>query len=423
MKGILFDMPKSWAQLLPLTFTRPIGDIRLGIFTIKERWQKIFPESTMISLSADYLNNSDYLDIEEDMLFINSALLPDESIVRVVKKLEPHQGLRFREELLAYRGFIKYQEQTISFPFADVKFLIHPNNPHYQKALLQSEQVEVNRYLQYPYQIFLWNEAMINFDFENFVGGLPQGLLTISNKLIGPEKKIYISPHAKVEGSIINTNTGYVFIDDDAEIMEGSLIRGPFVLGKQAMLKMGAKIYGATTIGPYCKVGGEVNNSVFFAYSNKGHDGFIGNSVIGEWCNLGADTNSSNLKNNYGEVKIFNYFEDKMKPTGLQFCGLMMGDHSKSGINTMFNTGTVVGVAVNIFGAGFPPKHIPSFSWGRAERFAEEFQEYVIEKVLDTAQEMYKRRQKELSEREKRILTIVKDLTKYHRIQAKNNLL
>ncbi len=411
MKLILFDLPVSWANLLPLTFTRPIPQIRMGIFTLIERWQKLFPEHNISTLSATYLNDDTVLDLEDEMIYINSSLIPDKNILSKIQQLELHKGIQKDGVLLAYRGYIKYQEQSISFPFGEVKFFIHANNLHYQKALLQSDQITDVLYLEYPYQIFLWNEKLINFDFENFVDGLPQGILSSTNKLIGPEKNLYIAPSAKVEGSIINTQTGYVFIGDNAEIMEGSLIRGPFVLNTSAVLKMGSKIYGATTIGPYCKVGGEVNNSVFFSYSNKAHDGFVGNAVIGEWCNLGADTNNSNLKNNYGEVKMYNYLEDTMKGTGLQFCGLIMGDHSKSGINTMFNTGTVVGVGANVFGAGFPSKHIPSFAWGGANGWEEQD----LEKLFYTANEMYKRRNQTLSEKEKNILYQVKALTEYHR--------
>ncbi len=413
MKIVLFDLPQNWATLLPFTFTRPIAEIRMGIFTIKERWQRIFPEHEIVALSVNYLNDDKILDIEDEMLYINSAIIPDNKIISLIKKLSTYKGIKYDDHLIAYRGFIKYHEQSINFPFSELVFFIHPHSPHYQKCLLQSENIFSDNpmLIQYPYQIFQWNDKIIEFDFENFVVGLPTGLLSTSNKLIGPEKRLYISPKAKVEGSVINTNTGYVFIDDDAEIMEGCMIRGPLALCQSATLKMGAKIYGATTIGPHCKVGGEVNNSVFLAYSNKAHDGFIGNSVIGEWCNLGADTNNSNLKNNYGEVKIFNYYEDRYVHTGLQFCGLMMGDHSKTGINTMLNTGTVMGVATNIFDAGFPPKHIPSFTWGGAKQLIE----YDIEKLFQTAQEMYKRRNKEWTERDKNILLKVRDITQYHR--------
>ncbi len=411
MKLVLFDTPRAWANLLPLTFTRAIAEIRCGIFTMQERWQKIFPDYEIMTLSADYLNPPSILDIEDEMLYINSSLLPDKSIVQMIKKLDTFKGIQYQNQLVAYKGFIKYHEASISFPFSELGFLLHAQNPHHQKALLQSEAIDLKYYLEYPYQIFQWNEILINFDFENFVVDLPKGVLSSTNTLIGPEKRFYISPKAKVEGSTINTNTGYVFIDDDTEIMEGTCIRGPLALCKGASIKMGAKIYGATTIGPHCKIGGEVNNSVFFSYSNKAHDGFIGNSVIGEWCNLGADTNNSNLKNNYSEIKIYNYLEDTMMNTGLQFCGLIMGDHSKSGINTMFNTGTVVGVGANILGAGFPAKHIPSFSWGGANGF----EEYAPDKLFITAQEMYKRRHREWQEREEQILRTVKNITHYHR--------
>lgn len=415
MKIVLFDLPHQWANLLPLTFVRPINEIRAGIFTIKEKWKKIFPDSSVISVSAEYLNDLDIMDIEDEMLYINSALVPDKKILTIINKLEPHKGIKQNNQLLAYRGFIKYNAQNITFPFSKIKFFIHENSPYYQKALLQSEDIssifQEKTYIEYPYHIFQWNEKNIAFDFETFVIGLPAGLLGSTNKLIGSEKKLYISPKAKVEGSIINTNTGYVYIGDDTEIMEGTLIRGSLALCEGSVLKMGAKIYGATTIGPYCKVGGEVNNSVFFGYSNKAHDGFIGNSVIAEWCNLGADTNNSNLKNNYGEVKIFNYLQDKMINTGLQFCGMIMGDHSKSGINTMFNTGTVTGVATNIFGAGFPDKHIPSFTWGEANKL----QYYQIEKLFTTANEMMRRRNTEMTEKDKNILQKINEITKYHR--------
>lgn len=266
MKVILFDLPHNWASLLPFTFTRPISDIRTGIYTIKERWQKIFPEYEFITLSADYLNDDKFLDIEDEMLYINSAILPDKEIIAGIKKLDTHKGIQWNQQLIAYKGFIKYNESLSAFPFAEIKFFIHPQNPHYQKALLQSENLNnfSFTYLQHPYHIFQYNEKMIEFDFENFVANSDRGLLGTSNKLIGSEKKLYISPTAKVEGSIINTNTGYVFIGDNAEVMEGCVIRGSLALCNSATLKMGAKIYGATTIGPFCKIGGEVTNSVFF---------------------------------------------------------------------------------------------------------------------------------------------------------------
>lgn len=231
--------------------------------------------------------------------------------------------------------------------------------------------------------------------------------MSSSNKLIGDENLLFIEEGATIEASILNTKTGAIYIGKDAEVMEGSAIRGPFALCEHATLKLNTKIYGATTIGPHCKVGGEVNNSVIFGYTNKAHDGFLGNSVIGEWCNLGADSNNSNLKNNYANVKLFNYATEKMEDTGLQFCGLMMGDHSKCGINTMFNTGTVVGIGANVFGAGFPKTHIPSFCWGGADSI----ETYQLDKMLETAQRVYDRRAKKMSLEEKQVLSYIFETT------------
>jgi UDP-N-acetylglucosamine diphosphorylase/glucosamine-1-phosphate N-acetyltransferase len=217
--------------------------------------------------------------------------------------------------------------------------------------------------------------------------------------------KIFIEEGASANDTTFNTTTGCIYIGKDAEVMEGSVVRGPFALCEHSVLKMSSKIYGATTIGPHSKVGGEVNNSVVFGYSNKAHDGFLGNSVIGEWCNLGADTNNSNLKNNYANVKLWNYSGENFIDTGLQFCGLIMGDHSKCGINTMFNTGTVAGVSSNIFGSGFPRNFIPSFSWGGAQGFTT----YRFEHAIETAQLVMQRRNTELTDNDKDILKYIFD--------------
>jgi UDP-N-acetylglucosamine diphosphorylase/glucosamine-1-phosphate N-acetyltransferase len=232
--------------------------------------------------------------------------------------------------------------------------------------------------LNFTYDIFAKNGRAIEDDFELLTKGRISQPISPTNQVVKPAR-VFIEEGATVEFSILNASTGSIYIGKDAEIMEGCKVKGPFALCEHGGLKMDAKIYPATTVGPYCKVGGEVNNAVFFAYSNKGHDGFIGNAVIGEWCNLGADTNNSNLKNTYEEVKLWNYRTEKFEKTGLTFCGLMMGDHSKCGINTMFNTGTVVGVAANIFGAGFPRNFIPSFAWGGAQGF----DTFIIKKAFD----------------------------------------
>lgn len=380
MNVILIDNSANWQNLKPFTFTRPVSEIRIGAFTIAEKWRKY------LSISSSYITN-DYLSIKykcnysEDNFYIFSNVLPNSTIVEAIKSLSIGQALKKDGRTIARRTSLKldFTNQEI-----DGEEIIE-----YKRDL---------SYLNNLWDIFKLNGEEIEKDFTLLTKDKTSQKLSETNKILG--NNIFIEEGAKVECCILNSTTGPVYIAKDAEIMEGSMIRGPFVLGEHATIKMGAKIYGPTTIGPYCKVGGEVNNSVFFAYSNKGHDGFIGNSVVGEWCNLGADTNTSNLKNNYGNVKIFNYTKNEMIQTNEQFCGLMMGDHSKSGINTMFNTATVVGVAANVFGANFPPKHIPSFSWGGASGF----EKYDFEKMLETAKNVMSRRSVNLSKEEIDIL-------------------
>jgi len=256
--------------------------------------------------------------------------------------------------------------------------------------------------INHPWDIFKFNGNCIKSDFEIIGKGKPSQQLSDTNLIIG-QHRVYAEPGVKAEAVVFNTTEGPIYLGKNSEVMEGTLIRGPFVLGEGAVLKMGAKIYGPTTIGPYCKVGGEINNSVFFGYSNKAHDGFIGNSVIGEWCNIGADSNNSNLKNNYGNVKVYNYITEKEVDTGLQFCGLIMSDHAKCGINTMFNTGTVVGVGANVFDGGFPPKMVRSFAWGGKQGF----EKYDLVKFLDTVTQVMKRRNVILDDEEKEILTYI----------------
>ena len=266
--------------------------------------------------------------------------------------------------------------------------------------------------LNFLWDIFSKNDSAIRDDFSLLTEGRKSQPISSSNKFAGSQQ-IFIEKGAVVECSVLNATNGPIYIGKNAEVMEGCLIRGPFALGENAVLKMGAKIYGATTIGPYCKVGGEVNNSVFQSNSNKAHDGFLGNSVIGEWCNLGADTNNSNLKNNYANVKIWSHATEEMVDTGMQFCGLFMGDHSKSGINTMFNTGTVVGVNANIYGSDFPIHFVPSFSWGTAQGFSD----YRLEKALEVAERVMARRNQKLTTSERKILSHIFNLTNRFRVK------
>ena len=254
--------------------------------------------------------------------------------------------------------------------------------------------------IERPWDIFTLNAGAIEDDFNRLTAGRTSAPVPSSNRVINGDR-VFLEEGARAECAILNAHTGAIYLGRDSEVMEGVMIRGPFALGDQGVIKMGAKIYGATTVGPGAKAGGEINNSVIFGNSNKAHDGFLGNSVIGEWCNLGADTNNSNLKNNYSEVKVWSYAEKTIVGTGLQFCGLFMGDHSKCGINTMFNTGTVVGVFANIFGAGFPAKHIPSFTWGMPE----EGTLFLPDKAIELAERVMARRNVMLSDADRELVS------------------
>jgi UDP-N-acetylglucosamine diphosphorylase/glucosamine-1-phosphate N-acetyltransferase len=390
MQIILWDGPFR-NQLLPFTFTRPVADIRCGILTVAEKYTK-YLNADVSYLTEEYLVGKYPLNNEQGVLVINSSVLPDEGFISAVKELSEGQSLYKNDIFLAGKiggGDI--------LPSID------------QKKNGQEFAGEISL-LKNIWQIFSLNEQEIKKDFALITNGRKSQPIPSSNFVKNPEN-IFLEEGAKVEFASLNAENGPIYIAADAEIMEGSLVRGPFALGKHSQLKMAAKIYGATTIGPHCKVGGEVNNSVFFGYSNKAHDGFVGNAVIGEWCNLGADSNNSNLKNNYEEVKLWSYVKNGFEKTGLEFCGLFMGDHSKCGINTMFNTGTVVGVSANIFGSGFPRNFIPSFSWGGAAGFTT----YQLNKATETAEKVYERRKLPLTDDDKSILTHIFDITQTYR--------
>ena len=342
MNYILFD-GSARNQLLPFTYTRPVADIRVGILTIREKWEKMlgFTSSTV---TEDYLIDKFPMIEMEQNIFINASVLPTKHLVSLIQNLSENKALFIDDEPLA---FFAKEDQEIDFETFDV---------------LQYTNDDILR-IENTWNIFKLNGEAIKRDFKLLTTDRESQLIP-EMTLAFNKDQIFIEEGAVLPLCSLNANDGPIFIGKDSEIMEGSMIRGPFALCENATIKMGAKIYGATTIGPHSKIGGEVNNCVIFGYSNKGHDGFLGNSVLGEWCNIGADTNNSNLKNNYAEVRLWDYETEGFAKTGLQFCGLMMGDHSKCGINTMFNTGTVVGVSANIFGSGFPRNFIPSFSWG-----------------------------------------------------------
>ena len=398
MNYILFDDQHIRENLLPLTFTRPVCDIRIGILTIREKWEKCF-KTKISSKTQDYLLKKFPVEytIDKDNVWINGAVCPNEKLIEEIKILQPNQTLFAGELLVALNSGA---ERAVSLMV----------NERFGSSIKRFESHAQPIIIQNSWDIFSQNGKAINDDFQLITKNRNSHILSKTNQVIAVEN-IFVEEGAKVEYAILNASMGSIYIGKDAEIMEGSIVRGPFALGEHSTLKLGAKIYGPTTIGPHSKVGGEVNNSVVFGYSNKAHDGFLGNSVIGEWCNIGADSNNSNLKNNYAEVKLWDYTQGKFKNTALIFCGLIMADHSKCGINTMFNTGTVVGVNANIFGAGFPRNFIPDFSWGGAQGFTT----YKLTDAFEVAKLVMKRRGIEFTELDKEILTEVFELTERFR--------
>ncbi len=370
---ILFDDADRRVDLLPLAFTRPIADFRVGISTLREKWEAFLPGSYYYH-TVDYLAARVAEPPVGDALYINSSVLPDEALAAAVARLEAGSALVAGEELLAFRG--------VRADFDARRY----ESVEYGKSFDAVRQL---------YDIFTLNGKAITDDFRRLTAGCQSGVPDASCVLIGPNRldddtpSIYIGEGATVCGAFINTTEGPVYIAPGAKVMEGSMLRGPLAVCEGATVNMGSKVYGSTTIGPKCKVGGEVNNVVFFGFSNKAHDGFLGNAVIGEWCNIGAGTNASNLKNDYSPIRLWNYRRHTFARTGMQFCGLIMGDHSKAGINCMFNTATVVGVGVNIHGSGFPRTFIPSFSAGSP---VSGFADLPLSKFYETAERVMARR-------------------------------
>ncbi|MEL6357323.1 MAG: putative sugar nucleotidyl transferase, partial [Bacteroidota bacterium] len=320
---ILFD-GEVRDHLLPLTFTRPVADLRVGILTIKEKWERRLRVSASF-LTQDYLQPLFPLEYGENNLLINGSLLPAPELIVRFRSLETGEAYTYQDELLAVR-----------LDAAAMKALVSGGEFGHFEAFEIEEGVELKK-IRRPADLFAENAAEIRRDFDLLTAGLFSEELSPTNTLIGPKENLFIAPGAEVEASILNVQNGPIYIGADAKILEGCLLRGPIALHERAVLKMGAKVYGGTTLGPVCKVGGEINNVIFHSNSNKGHDGYLGNSVIGQWCNIGADTNCSNLKNDYSEVKVWSYPENRFAKSGRQFHGLIMGDHSKAGINTMFN--------------------------------------------------------------------------------------
>ncbi len=380
---LVFSDAQYWEDFLPLTFTRPVAEMRCGILTFAERWIKLLNISEKAYITEEYLEGKYPHPKEVESLFIVPNFLPTLKVVEQIKELKSGEALVYENELLAARINMK------NFSLSQIEKMTD----------IEGELI----FFKQPTDLFSLNDKAINFDFELLTKGRKSQPLSETNGLLGNASDLFIEEGAVVEFSTLNTKTGKIYIGKDAEIMEGCHLRGPIALCEGAKFNLGAKIYGATTIGPHSKVGGEVNNIIIFGYSNKGHDGFVGNSVIGEWCNLGADTNSSNLKNNYANVKLWNYRQKKFIDTGLQFAGLIMGDHSKTAINTQLNTGTVVGVAANIFETGFPPNLVSNFSWGGMKADAR----FNLEKACEVAEKVMSRRKVSLTDADKDILKYI----------------
>lgn len=389
MNYILFDGP-SRNNLLPFTFTRPVADIRVGILTIRKKWET-YLGSTITTVTEDYLSDKYPMVEMNDNVMINASFLPNQDLIELVKSLNENQAIFQGEDVIAF--YTKSAQNEVDLE-------------SYDAIEFKGDAITI----EHTWDIFSKNGEAIQDDFNLITKGRTSQPISPTNNIIAPEN-IFIEKGATVEFATLNASLGPIYIGKDAVVMEGVLVRGALALGDRAAIKMGAKIYGPTTIGPCSTVGGEVKNSVLFQSSNKGHEGYLGNSVLGEWCNLGADTNNSNLKNNYAEVRLWNYQTEGFAKTGLQFCGLMMGDHSKCGINTMFNTGTVVGVSANIFGSGFPRNFIPSFSWGGNAGFTT----YLTKKAFEVAKVVLGRKKLEFTQQDQAILEHIFEETKKYR--------
>lgn len=381
MNYILFDTTQEHGNLLPLTFTRPVALLRVGIDTLRDKWEAMLPEGSFSFLTEPYLSEKFPAKLADDNIFIAGHLLATPALATQIAHLQQGTAIAFENEILAYRGGTLIADTT------QAECVVAP--------------CETPDTIRFPYDIFTKNGSELCADFERITRNRTSTPLSSTCTLIGDSSLLFIEEGATVECATLNTKNGPIYIGKDAEIMETCAVRGPLALCQHAVLNLGTKVYGPTTLGPYCKCGGELNNVVFIGYSNKAHDGFLGNAVVGEWCNLGADTVASNLKNTYAEVRVWNYPTRTFRKSGLQFCGPIIGDHSKAGINTMFNTATVIGVGCNIFGAGFPRTYLPSFTMGGAQSSTE----VGLNTFFDIAERVMARRHKELTDADRRLYT------------------
>lgn len=391
---ILFDSDAR-VHLQPLTATRPMGELRLGITTLREKWERRLRGSTSY-ITQEYLQEKYPIRIENENVIINSGILPNDLLCRRIDDLRVSEALLHHGELVAAR---LNEEQF--------EHLIDDEEVHALQGTELDGSVPLT-FINRLWDITRLNAPAIADDFLLLTSGRKSQPISPTNRLVGPAQNVFLEEGVKMECCILNATAGPIYIGKDTEVMEGAMLRGPLAIGAECIVKMGAKIYGGTSIGNGCRVGGEITRSILFPNTNKAHDGYLGDSVLGEWCNLGADTNNSNLKNNYSEVKLWDYASEKFEKTGQQFVGLIMGDHSKCAINTMFNTGTVVGVSANVFGAGFPRNFVPDFAWGGADAG---YRTYKFAEACATAETVMGRRNQPFTDLEKAILYHVYDRT------------
>ena len=375
---LVFSDAHYWENFLPLTFTRPVAEMRCGILTFSERWKKLLNTDEISYITEDYLQQKFARPEGKESLFITPNCIPSDRVLEQIKGLQLGEALVYENELLA----AKVNVGNFSLD---------------QITTMMDVEGEILLFKQ-PTDLFSFNDKAIDFDFELLTKGRTSVPLSPTNGFLGDKANLFIEEGAKVEFATLNCQKGKIYIGKDAEVMEGSHLRGSIALCEHATVNMGAKLYGATTIGPYSKVGGEISNSVIWGYSNKGHDGFLGNSVLGQWCNLGADTNVSNLKNTYNTIQLWDYQKGGYTSSGLQFCGVLMGDHSKTAINTQINSGTTIGVFANLFSAGFPSKYIPNFAWGASA------EKYRLEEAFAVAERVMARRGIAFDQKEQEIL-------------------
>ena len=376
IEQLLFCDQSTIRDFLPFTFTRPSAELRAGILTFAERWQRLLGVEKIAYNTADYLSGKyPKSNTLEGTLSIYANFLPTPRLLEQLRSLKVGESITYQGRQLAFM-----------------------NNGLTLSSIPSIEWEEPLVVFEKPTDLFTYNDKAIDFDFELLTKGRTSAPLSPTNGFLGDKANLFIEEGAKVEFATLNCQKGKIYIGKDAEVMEGSHLRGSIALCEHATVNMGAKLYGATTIGPYSKVGGEISNSVIWGYSNKGHDGFLGNSVLGQWCNLGADTNVSNLKNTYNTIQLWDYQKGGYTSSGLQFCGVLMGDHSKTAINTQLNSGTTVGVFANLFSAGFPSKYIPNFAWGASA------EKYRLEEAFAVAERVMARRGIAFDQREQHIL-------------------